>query len=81
MLCFAANSILCRLALVHSEIDPGTFTTLRVFSAALMLGLVVWLERGRLPRLAQAKPFSVAAAGSSGTPFSGSAMRAPVARK
>ena len=61
MLCFAANSILCRLALVHGEIDPGTFTTLRVFSAALMLSLVVWRERGRLPRLAQAKPLSVAA--------------------
>src|SRR5260370_16707585 len=61
MLCFAANSILCRLALLHGEIDPGTFTTVRVLSAALMLGFVVWLERGRLPRLAQAKPLSAAA--------------------
>jgi drug/metabolite transporter (DMT)-like permease len=61
MLCFAANSILCRLALAHGEIDPGTFTTLRVVSAALMLGLVVWLERGHFPRIARAKLASVVA--------------------
>ena len=54
MLCFSANSILCRLALVQGEIDPGTFTTLRVLSAGLMLGLMVYLERRRFPRLAQA---------------------------
>ena len=47
MLCFSANSILCRLALVQGETDPGTFTTLRVFSAGLMLGLMVYLERRR----------------------------------
>ena len=41
MLCFAANSILCRLALAPGQIDPATFTTLRVLSAALMLSLVV----------------------------------------
>ena len=61
MLCFSANSILCRLALVQGEIDPGTYTTLRVLSAALILGLAVYLERRRLPRLAQAKPLAVAA--------------------
>jgi drug/metabolite transporter (DMT)-like permease len=61
MLCFSANSILCRLALVQGKIDPGTFTTLRVLSAGLMLGLIVYLERRRLPRLAQAKPLAVAA--------------------
>ena len=33
MLCFAANSILCRLALAPGLIDPATFTTLRVLSA------------------------------------------------
>lgn len=49
MLCFAANSILCRLAVAHGRIDPGTFTTLRVLSAAIMLSFVVWLERGSFP--------------------------------
>jgi drug/metabolite transporter (DMT)-like permease len=61
MLCFAANSILCRLALAPRLIDPATFTTLRVLSGALMLSLAVWLERGRLPRLRQVNPLSVAA--------------------
>ena len=61
MVCFAANSILCRLALAPGLIDPATFTTLRVLSAALMLSLVVWLERRRLPRLAHANPLSVTA--------------------
>lgn len=61
MLCFAANSILCRLALAPRLIDPATFTTLRVLSGALMLSLVVWLERRHLPRLAHANPLSVAA--------------------
>jgi drug/metabolite transporter (DMT)-like permease len=61
MLCFAANSILCRLALAPGLIDPATFTTLRVLSAALMLGLVVWLKGRRLPRLAYANLRSVTA--------------------
>jgi drug/metabolite transporter (DMT)-like permease len=61
MLCFAANSILCRLALAPRLIDPATFTTLRVLAAGLMLSLVVWLERRRLPRLVHANPLSVAA--------------------
>jgi drug/metabolite transporter (DMT)-like permease len=61
MLCFAANSILCRLALAPRLIDPATFTTVRVLSGALMLSLAVWLERRRLPRLTHVNPFSVAA--------------------
>jgi drug/metabolite transporter (DMT)-like permease len=60
MLCFAANSLLCRLALAPRLIDAATFTTLRVASGAAMLGLVVWLQRRRLPRLNRANPFSVA---------------------
>lgn len=44
MLCFAANSILCRLALAPRLIDAATFTTLRVASAALMLSLIVFMQ-------------------------------------
>jgi drug/metabolite transporter (DMT)-like permease len=58
MLCFAANSILCRLALAPKLIDAATFTTL---SAATMLTLIVWLQYRRLPRLSCANPLSVVA--------------------
>ena len=61
MTCFAANSLLCRLALAQDRIDAATFTTLRVVAAALTLGLVVWAEHRRLPRLARVKPLSVVA--------------------
>ncbi|TCM67073.1 EamA-like transporter family protein [Acinetobacter calcoaceticus] len=37
MLAFAANSILCRLALVGGHIDPYSFSILRVSSAAITL--------------------------------------------
>lgn len=40
MLAFAANSLLCRLALQRTHIDPATFTLLRVASGALMLWLL-----------------------------------------
>ncbi len=61
MLCFAANSILCRLALAPKLIDAATFTTLRVLSAATMLTLIVWLQYRRLPRLSCANWLSVMA--------------------
>jgi drug/metabolite transporter (DMT)-like permease len=61
MLCFAANSLLCRLALAANRIDAASFTTLRVLSAAIMLSLVVWPTQGRVPRLRYANLRSVAA--------------------
>jgi len=46
MLAFAANSVLCRLALQATEVDPTTFTTVRLMSGALVLWLVVlWRKR------------------------------------
>lgn len=43
MAAFAANSILCRLALKNNEIDPGSFTVIRILSGAVVLGLIcVW---------------------------------------
>lgn len=52
MLAFAANSLLCRLALGQGLIDAASFATLRIFSGAVVLTLFmfpVWKERGRLP--------------------------------
>lgn len=41
MIAFAANSVLCRIALKHTQIDPGSFTAIRLVSGALMLWLMV----------------------------------------
>jgi drug/metabolite transporter (DMT)-like permease len=40
MIAFASNSLLCRLALKQTAIDPATFTFVRVFSGAIALWLV-----------------------------------------
>lgn len=45
MLAFAGNSLLCRLALKHTSIDPASFTTIRLVSGAVMLFLIVKLRR------------------------------------
>ena len=48
MLAFAGNSLLCRLALQHTTIDPASFTTVRLLSGAVVLwALVRW--RGQRP--------------------------------
>ena len=41
MIAFAGNSLLCRLALAQTAIDPASFTTIRLLSGALMLWLLV----------------------------------------
>lgn len=46
MVAFAANSILCRMALGRDLIDAASFTAIRIVSGALMLGVIVWI-RGR----------------------------------
>jgi drug/metabolite transporter (DMT)-like permease len=61
VLCFAANSLLCRLALAPDLIDPATFTTVRILSAAAILVFVVWVRGRHLPRLKYAKAGSIAA--------------------
>jgi len=45
MMAFASNSLLCRLALKLTSIDPASFTLIRLASGALMLWLVVRLTR------------------------------------
>ena len=39
---FAANSVLCRLALHDAGFDPAAFTCLRILSGAVVLWLVTW---------------------------------------
>lgn len=54
LLAFAANSILCRLALRDGTIDPITFSSVRLMSGAAMLLMVTYWTRGgtdsRTPR-------------------------------
>jgi drug/metabolite transporter (DMT)-like permease len=45
MVAFAANSLLCRLALGAGEIDAASFTTVRVVSGALTLVLISYAQR------------------------------------
>ena len=52
MLAFAANSLLCRLALGAGLIDAASFTSVRVISGAVMLGLIIiprYRDLGRPP--------------------------------
>ena len=52
MLAFAANSLLCRLALGAGLIDAASFTSVRVISGAVMLGLIIiprYRDHGRPP--------------------------------
>jgi len=50
MLAFAANSILCRVALRETAIDAATFTSVRVVSGALVLALLVQTRGGSAVR-------------------------------
>ncbi len=46
LVAFAANSILCRLALGTAAIDPASFTTIRLASGALVLALILAIRSG-----------------------------------
>jgi drug/metabolite transporter (DMT)-like permease len=47
LLAFAGNSLLCRLALKHTGIDPASFTSVRIFSGALTLWLITRSRRSQ----------------------------------
>ncbi|HRK17932.1 MAG TPA: DMT family transporter [Hyphomicrobiaceae bacterium] len=47
MFAFAANSLLCRLALADASIDPATFTAIRIASGVASLWLIVTWRDGR----------------------------------
>ncbi len=46
MLAFAANSLLCRLALLQGGIDPASFGAVRIVSGAIALALIVRWRAG-----------------------------------
>lgn len=49
MIAFAANSVICRLALGHGAIDAASFTLIRLGAGALMLTLIIKLNRPTSP--------------------------------
>jgi drug/metabolite transporter (DMT)-like permease len=50
MLAFAANSLLCRLALLQGGIDPASFSSIRLVSGAITLAAIVRFVRFRTQR-------------------------------
>lgn len=44
MVAFAGNSLLCRLALKSTAIDPASFTSIRLVSGAFALWLILWFR-------------------------------------
>jgi drug/metabolite transporter (DMT)-like permease len=46
MVAFAANSLLCRQALGSTEVDPASFTLIRLLSGALVLALIARVRGG-----------------------------------
>ncbi|HEX9174428.1 MAG TPA: DMT family transporter [Telluria sp.] len=59
LLAFAANSLLCRLALQQASIDPASFASVRIASGALTLAVIARL---RVPPAVPGKPDWISAA-------------------
>ena len=53
MFAFAANSLLCRMALANAAIDPGLFTVIRLSSGAFCLLVLVLATQGNWRRPVQ----------------------------
>lgn len=47
MIAFAANSVLCRLALGQDSIDPTAFTAVRLLSGALVLSIILGFGKNK----------------------------------
>ncbi|EWY42446.1 membrane protein [Skermanella stibiiresistens SB22] len=45
LLAFAGNSLLCRIALKQTAIDPTSFVAIRLLSGARVLWLVLWSRK------------------------------------
>jgi drug/metabolite transporter (DMT)-like permease len=59
MIAFAANSLLCRMALRSTAIDAGSFTSIRIVSGAVVLWLIL-LVRGNASSLTGNWPSALA---------------------
>lgn len=51
MLAFAANSVLCRVALTGGHIDPATFSDVRIVSGALFLVILMSVRKKPAPKI------------------------------
>jgi drug/metabolite transporter (DMT)-like permease len=51
LLAFAANSLLCRMALVDNAIEPLPFTLIRIISGALLLALLIRPNRNEIKHM------------------------------
>jgi drug/metabolite transporter (DMT)-like permease len=67
LLAFASNSLLCRLALSRGQIDPATFTTVRLVSGAVVLTVLAamrsprgWMANGSWGSAAALAAYAVA---------------------
>ncbi|NQV16052.1 DMT family transporter [bacterium] len=58
LIAFAANSVLCRLALGEAAIDAGSFTSIRLLSGALTLLVILFYKKEKpyLPRTGSWQP-------------------------
>ena len=59
LIAFAANSILCRMALRQASIDPASFTSVRLVAGAVTLWILVRLRNGS-PAMGGSWPSSIA---------------------
>jgi drug/metabolite transporter (DMT)-like permease len=59
MVAFAGNSLLCRMALKHTALDPASFTSIRILSGALALWLIT-RGRGNIKCIAGSWPSALA---------------------
>lgn len=59
MLAFAANSILCRIALGNELIDAASFTSIRLASGAIALVIILYLKNASYFRSISANTFNV----------------------
>ncbi len=50
LIAFAGNSLLARMAFTRTQIDPASFTSIRLISGAMVLFLIIKLQRGRHAR-------------------------------
>ena len=60
MTAFAANSLLARLALAETQIDPAGFSAIRLVSGAIFLGLFVFLRFRKRPDQEGSWPSAIA---------------------
>lgn len=55
LIAFAANSVLARLALDNANIDPASFTFIRLVSGCIMLFILIFAIKPKLPKTGENK--------------------------